>query len=318
MQYQERFDNVSNVAPVLASVVVLSVQDYARQAVMEQVRLKDRLEALVRAALAPVAPARRIVLEAPQGLAVALLDRPRVALAFAERVQSAASDVPLLIGINHGPITLAQDATRGQALIGDGIAAGMTMAQAAAPGRMIASRAFRDALDADAASHAARLGAAGTHVDAQVRTHELFTLDRRAANSRRRRLAFTGVVACAGILALGGVARFALVGSGLRGAPAPAVIDFEIAPRGEVYIDGVLKGSSPPLTQIEIAAGPHVIEVRNGRFPPLKVDVNPGPGEALTIAHTFAAPRKAAKAREKTLGESVGDGWRKFRRSVGF
>jgi hypothetical protein len=301
VQYQERFDNVSNVAPVLASVVVLSVQDYARQAVMEQVRLKDRLEALVRAALAPVAPARRIVLEAPQGLAVALLDRPRVALAFAERVQSAASDVPLLIGINHGPI-----------------AAGMTMAQAAAPGRMIASRAFRDALDADAASHAARLGAAGTHVDAQVRTHELFTLDRRAANSRRRRLAFTGVVACAGILALGGVARFALVGSGLRGAPAPAVIDFEIAPRGEVYIDGVLKGSSPPLTQIEIAAGPHVIEVRNGRFPPLKVDVNPGPGEALTIAHTFAAPRKAAKAREKTLGESVGDGWRKFRRSVGF
>jgi hypothetical protein len=310
---------VTNVAPVLASVVVLSVQDYARQAVMEQVRLKDRLEALARAALAPVAPARRIVLDAPQGLVVALLDRPRVALAFAERVQSAASDAPLLIGINHGPITLAQDATRGQALIGDGIAAGMTMAQAAAPGRMIASRAFRDALDADAASHAARLGAAGTHVDAQVRTHELYTLDRRAANSRRWRLAFAGVAVCAGILALGGVARFALVGSGLRGTPpAPAVISFEIKPRGEVYIDGVLKGTTPPLARIEIAAGPHVVEVRNGRFPPLSMEINPGPAEELTIEHTFAAPRKAAKAREKTLGESVGDGWRKFRRSVGF
>ena len=309
---------MSNVAPVLASVVVLSVRDFARQAVMEQARIKDRLEAVARAALAPVAPARRIVLDAPQGLAVALLDRPRAALAFAERVLSAASDVPLCIGINHGPITLAEDATRGQALIGDGIAAGMTMAQAAAPGRMIASRAFRDALDADAASHAARLGAAGTHVDAQVRTHELFTLDRRAANSRRWRLAFAGIAACAAILALGGVARFALVGSGLRGGPAPAVLAFEIAPRGEIYIDGVHKGTTPPLTRIEIAPGPHGVEVRNGRFPPLTLEVNPGPAEELTIAHTFAAPRKAVKPREKTLGESVSDGWRSLRRSVGF
>ena len=306
------------VAPVLASVVVLSVQDYARKAVMEQVRLKDEIEALVRAALAAVAPERRIVLDAPLGMAVALLDRPRTALAFAERVQSAAHGVPLLIGINHGPITIAQDATRGQAVIGDGIAAGMTMAQAAAPGRMIASRAFRDALDADAAGSAARLGAAGVHTDAQVRTHELFTLDRGAAGSRRWRLAFAGAAVCAGILALGGVARFALLGSGLRGAPAPAVIDFEITPRGEVYIDGVLKGDSPPLTQIEIAAGPHSVEVRNGKQQPLKVEVNPGPGEELTITHAFATPRKAAKAREKTLGESVSDGWRKFRNSVGF
>lgn len=309
---------MSNVAPVLASVVVLSIRDYARQAVMEQVRLKDRVEALVRSALAPVAPARRIVLEAPQGMAVALLDRPRAALDFAERVQAAATDVALCIGINHGPITLAEDATRGQALVGDGITAGLTMAQAAAPGRMIASRAFRDALDADAAGSAARLGAAGMHTDAQVRTHELFTLDRRAANSRRRRLAFAGVAVCAIIVALGAVARFALVGSGLRSAPAPAVLAFEVTPRGEVYIDDVLKGTTPPLTRIEIAAGPHTVEVRNGRLPPLTMEVNPGPGEELTIAHTFVAPRKAAKAREKTLGETVSDGWRSFRRSVGF
>jgi hypothetical protein len=325
---------VSNVAPVLASVVVLSIQDYARKAVMEQVRLKDRIEALVRSALAPVAPARRIVLDAPQGIAVALLDRPRAALEFAERVQAAAADLPLRIGINHGPVTITEDANRGHALVGDGIAAGMTMAQAAAPGRLVASRAFRDALDADAPDSAARLGAAGVHTDAQVRTHELYTPDRRAANSRHRRLAFAGVAAFAGILALGGLARFALIGSGLRddGAPAPvpppapAVIKFEIAPLGEIYIDDILKGTSPPLTQIEIVPGPHTIEVRHGKLPPLRMEINPEPAEELTVTHTFASPRAAArtktktktKAPEKGLGDTVRDGWRSFRRSAGF
>jgi hypothetical protein len=280
----------------------------------------------VRSALGAVAPARRIVLDAPQGMAVALLDRPRAALDFAERVQAAASDVPLCIGINHGPVTIAQDATRGQALVGDGIAAGMTMAHAAAPGRMIASRAFRDALDADAADRAARLGAAGVHTDAEVRTHEIFTLDRRAANSRRRRLAFAGIACVAGILAVGAVARYALVGSGLREAPAapvaPAALQFEITPRGEIYIDDVLKGSSPPLTRIEIEPGPHTIEVRHGKFPPLMVEVNPGPAEELTITHSFvaprAAPRAAAKPRERSFGDKARDGWRSFRRSAGF
>lgn len=307
---------MNNVAPVLASVIVLAIQDYARKAVMEQVHLRNRVEDLVRAALQPVQPARRIVLDTPQGIAVALLDRPRAALDFAERVQAGAADLPLCVGINHGPVTIAEDANRGKALIGDGITAGMTMAQAALPGRMIASRAFQEALEADSPDSAARLGAAGVHTDAQVRTHELFTLDGRAVGARRRRLAYAGVAAFAGILALGAVVRLALYGSGLRAAPA--VIEFQVTPRGDVYIDGALKGSSPPLTRIEITPGRHTIEVRSGQHPPLRMEVNPGPSEELTIAHSFASPRSAGKAREKSLGENVRDGWRSIRRSVGF
>jgi len=316
---------VSNVAPVLVNVIVLAVQDYARKAVMEQVDLRKRIEELVRAALEPVEAARRIVLETPQGMAVALLDRPRAAIDFAERVLAGAAELPLCIGINHGPVTIVEEASRGKALIGDGIAAGMTMAQAAAPGRMIASRAFRDALDADAPDSAARLGTAGVHTDAQVRTHELYTLDRRATGARRRRLAYTGVAAFAVILALGAVARLALVGSGLRSGSAPARIELRISPHGDVYIDGVLKGSSPPLTRIEVAPGRHTIEVRNGQHPPLQLEVNPGPAEELTIAHIFITPRSLARprenagpAREKSLTENVRDGWRSIRRKVGF
>jgi len=316
---------VSNVAPVLVSVIVLAVQDYARKAVMEQVDLRKRIENLVREALQPVEAARRIVLETPQGMAVALLDRPRAALDFAERVMAGADGLPLCIGINHGPVTIAEEASRGKALVGDGIAAGMTMAQAAVPGKMIASRAFRDALETDAPDSAARLGAAGVHTDAHVRSHELYTLDRRAAGARRWRLAFVGVAVFSVILALGFVARLALYGGGLRGGPAPAGITLQIAPHGDVYIDGVLKGSSPPLTRVEVTPGPHTIEVLNGQHPPMRVDVNPGPAEELTVAHIFIAPRILARprespppAREKSLTENVRDNWRSIRRQVGF
>lgn len=317
---------MSGVPPVLASVIVVSVQDYSRLAVLAQAELRTRIEDLLRAALRPVPPALRVVLDAPQGMAVALLDRPRAALDFAERVQAGASGLPLCIGINHGPVAIAEDANRGKALIGDGITAGMAMAQAAAPGRVIASRAFRDALDSDSPERAARLGPAGVHTDAQVRTHELFTPDPRAAGARRWRLAYAGIAVCTGILALGAVARMALFGSGLRSAPA--VIEFEITPRGDIYIDGALKGSSPPLTRIEITPGRHLVEVRSGQHPPLQMEVTPGPAEELTIAHAFVDARAAgktrqkpagtAKPREKTLSETARDEWRTFRRSIGF
>jgi len=303
-------------APALASVIVLAVHDLTRRTVAEQGRLRTQIEDLVRGALRPVPVARRIVLDAPQGIVVALLDRPRAALEFAERVQAGAADLPLCIGINHGPVTIAEDANRGQALVGDGIAAGMTMAQAAAPARMMASRPFHEALQADDPDSAARLGPAGAHTDAQVRTHELFTLDQRTVRSRRKRLALAGVMAFAGILALGVVARMALFGSGLRAAPA--VIEFQVKPRGDVYIDGVLKGKTPPLKSIEITPGRHTVEVRHGKFPPLSVEVNPGPAEEMIIAHTFSSRSAGSKDGNKSLRESAREGWRDFRRSIGF
>ncbi len=300
--------------PAHASVIVLAVHELTRKAVAEQGRVRARIEDLVRAALQPVPPERRIVLDAPQGLVVALLDSPGAALAFAEQVQAGAADLPLCIGINHGPVTIAKDANRGQALVGDGIAAGMIMARAAAPARMMATRSFHEALQAEAPDSAARLSPAGVHTDAQVRTHELFTLDQGAVRSQRKRLALTGIVAFAGILALGVVARMALYGSGLRAVPA--VIEFQVTPRGDVYIDGVLKGSTPPLKRIEITPGRHTIEVRNSPHPPLKVDANPGPAEEMTIVHAFGA--KKPKGRDKSLSENARDSWRSFRKGVGF
>lgn len=305
---------MTGVTAALASVIVILIQDFARKAVTEQNRQKAQADDLVARALEPLPPARRIVLEAPQGLAVALLDDPCSALELAERLQGHLGDLPLAIGINHGPVTVAEDANRGQGLVGDGIAAALTLAQVATPGRLLASRSFLEVLQADSPAAAARLAAAGEHTDAQVRTHQLYTLDRGAARARHKRLVMVGALACAGILGLGLLGRVAIQGGLFQ---PPAVIEFHVTPRGEIYIDGVLKGDTPPVQRIEVSAGPHTIEVRNAPHPPLKVEVNPGPKEQVTVRHAFVVA-KAAPPREKSLSENAREGWRSFRRGVGF
>ncbi len=327
------------VSPALASVLVVLIADFARRPVAEQARLKARVEDLVAQALQPLPPARRIMLDARQGVAVAVLDAPRLALELAERLHAGAGDLPLCIAINHGPVTMLDEATGGRGLVGDGIATAMILAEVAAPGRMIASRAFHDALLAEAPGRAARLSSAGKHTDAQVRTHDLYRFNRWAAWLRRLRLAGIGVVAFAGIVGLGFAARAMLQEKPLapvaRKVPvAPAVIELRVAPRGDVYVDGVLKGQSPPLTRLEIAPGPHTIEVWNEPHPPLTVEINPGPAEVTTIAHTFQAVKKETKPKQQASKEQppkswdeklqddvrkgVRDGWRSLRREIGF
>ena len=303
-------------APILVSVIALAIHDLTRRTVAEQGQLRAQIEKLLQDALRTLPAAGRIVLDAPQGFVVAVLDGRHAALELAERVQAGGAELPLCIGLNYGPVAILADDNRGHALVGDGITAAMTMTQAAAPGRMTASRPFHEALQAEAPDSAARLTAAGVHTDTQVRTHEIFTLDQSAVHSRRRRLAITGAAAFAGILAIGIVARMAVHGGWLQ--PDLAVIEFNITPRGDVYVDGVLKGSSPPLNRLEVAPGKHTIEIRNSRFAPLKVDINPAAAEKMTITHSFSSRSAGAKGDDKSLRENAREGWRSFRKGIGF
>jgi hypothetical protein len=41
---------------------------------------------------------------------------------------------------------------------------------------------------------------------------------------------------------------------------------------------------------VSVPPGPHTIEVRNGRFKPVKMDVELSPGEELQVKHVFAMP----------------------------
>jgi hypothetical protein len=284
------------------------------------------------------------VLDTSDGVAVVVSARPRAALALAARSQAAA-DIPLSIGISHGAVMPVTDALRGPGLVGDALASGMTLANAATPGRLVASRAFREALKSDTPPRASVVSAAGQFTDANLRSHELFTFDRRAARARRWRRFGFGTLTVLAILGAGFGARYARLAYEPPPPPPvrPAAIQLQITPRGDVFVDGVWQGASPPLNRIEVDPGPHTIEVRNKPSPPLRLEVSLGAGESMTITHTFTAPppppaakappkttakppqkkveKKVAKKVEKKPEEprrkTPRDYWRDFRRDIG-
>jgi len=174
---------------IVASVVFLKIQDFARRPASEQTRLRAQLEAVVAVISAEVPPASRLVLEASDGVALVFIDDPISALRLGQRALSAAAaGLPLSAGLNHGALQLSgKKGAEGSR--GDGIAVAASIAESAAASKLVASRTFRDAL-ADAAPGAeAELVAAGTLSDAGLRAHEVFTPDPRALARRRRRYA---------------------------------------------------------------------------------------------------------------------------------
>src|SRR5260221_6540284 len=89
-------------ASVVASVVFLRIQDFARRPASEQARLRAQLEAVVAVTGAELEPAGRLVLEASDGAAIVLLRDPIGAPPLAQRaLTAAAAGPPLPAGIHH-------------------------------------------------------------------------------------------------------------------------------------------------------------------------------------------------------------------------
>jgi len=192
----------TNAAATLASVVFLKIQEYARRPVQEQARLRAQLEAVLAVTLADLPPENRVVLDAADGTAVAVLADPGEALRLAERALPAmAAGLPLCIGINHGTVQMASGGDNG--VIGDGIAVAASVAEFASPSRVLISRSFRDALADVTPSTAAGFFPAGVFTDAGLRTHELFFPDKQATGRRQRRLIALGVAAVIGLVGTG-------------------------------------------------------------------------------------------------------------------
>ncbi|HYR32740.1 MAG TPA: hypothetical protein VEQ87_00475 [Burkholderiales bacterium] len=207
---------------VVASVVFLRVQDFARRPATEQARLRAQLEAVIAVTAAELDPAGRIVLEASDGVAIVLLRDPVGALRLAQRALTAsAAGLPLSAGLNHGALQVA-GRKGGEAMIGDGIAVAASIAEFAAASKLFASRAFRDALADAAPGREVSLVPAGAFKDSTLRSHEVFSLDEKALARRKVRYRVATamlVIACVG----GGIATRI---SGESGKPfATAVMD---------------------------------------------------------------------------------------------
>ncbi|HEY0337993.1 MAG TPA: adenylate/guanylate cyclase domain-containing protein [Burkholderiales bacterium] len=66
-----------------------------------------------------------------------------------------------------------------------------------------------------------------------------------------------------------------------------AKVTLAISPWGQVFVNGKMRGVSPPLQELELAPGKYRIEVKNTGSATHVVSVNAKPGERLRIKHKF-------------------------------
>jgi hypothetical protein len=188
-------------ASIVASVVFLRIQDFARRPASEQARLRAQLEAVIAVTTAELERAGSIVLEASDGAAIVLLRDPIGALRLAQRaLTAAAAGLPLSAGLNHGALQVSGP-KGAEAMTGDGIAVAASVAEFAQASRLLASRSFRSALAEAVPGREVALVPAGFFKDAGLRDHEIFAFDEKAL--RRRELRYTAaalalVIACIG------------------------------------------------------------------------------------------------------------------------
>jgi hypothetical protein len=278
--------NVPGSLPTLASVVFVRVTEFARRPVAEQARLRAQLEAALAVALIRISPQTRIIVDAPDGMAIAVLDNPAAALDIAQRCMSASSaGVSMALAINHGAIRLAPDGSGHQGLIGDAVGTAAAIAHFAGPARLFVSRSFREALAAAAPARAIAIRPAGIFTDANVRTHELFAPDPASALRRRKILAAIGAVVLIGILAV--LVHFQDAIRGALRAGQPATLAFVLYPEGDVFVDGVARGKSPPLTTLRFEPGLHTIELKRKGEIPFRTSVDLQAGRTTTVEYAF-------------------------------
>lgn len=289
---------------IAANVLFLRMRGWMDEATPRQEQRRTRLLQLARAAIEGWAAPDRVVLEAPGGLAIVGCVPPSVALQAARQVAGEGDEEQISIALHQGPVRALAGGEPAR-VQGEGIDTAAALAGFAGTHAIVASRDFREALAMHSQREAESLRHAGEIVDDRLRAHDLFVFDpvpAQARATRRQVFALLGLVA---VLGVGVAARDAR--ERWEEAHRPAIIQLDIRPAGELFVDGERKGSVPPLVRVSVPPGPHTIEVRNGRFKPLKMDVELSPGEELQVRHVFATPPARPQARRRKRDPSLMD-----------
>jgi hypothetical protein len=194
----------------------------------------------------------------------------------------------MAVAINHGAIRLALDGSGQQGLIGDAVGAAAAIAHFAGPARLFVSRSFREALSEHSPARAICLRPAGIFTDANVRTHELFAPDHAAALRRRKFLGALGALVLICIFAA--LVHFSdTIHTEVR-AGQPAMLAFTLYPDGDVFVDGVARGKSPPLATLRLEPGLHTIEFKRRGEIPFRTSVDLQAGRTTRVEYAFLAP----------------------------
>jgi len=66
-------------------------------------------------------------------------------------------------------------------------------------------------------------------------------------------------------------------------------VQLAISPWGQIEVDGVAAGTTPPLSQLTLPTGTHRIVVRNDDFPPFTTQVTVNDDKPVTLRHRFGS-----------------------------
>lgn len=69
--------------------------------------------------------------------------------------------------------------------------------------------------------------------------------------------------------------------------PVPVPVRLDIRPWGEVWINGVARGLSPPVKELRLIPGKYQVVLRNADLPPYRTTLEVRPGKPAVISHVF-------------------------------
>ncbi|MGR6077071.1 serine/threonine protein kinase [Achromobacter xylosoxidans] len=69
--------------------------------------------------------------------------------------------------------------------------------------------------------------------------------------------------------------------------PVPVLVRLNIRPWGEVWINGVARGISPPVKELRLIPGKYQVVLRNADLPPYRTTLEVRPGKPAVISHVF-------------------------------
>lgn len=69
--------------------------------------------------------------------------------------------------------------------------------------------------------------------------------------------------------------------------PVPVLVRLDIRPWGEVWINGVARGVSPPVKELRLIPGKYQVVLRNAGLPPYRMTLEVKAGRPALISHTF-------------------------------
>lgn len=72
-----------------------------------------------------------------------------------------------------------------------------------------------------------------------------------------------------------------------KAKPVPVLVRLDIRPWGEVWINGVARGISPPVKEIRLIPGKYRVVLRNADLPPYRTTLEVKAGRQGLISHTF-------------------------------